>query len=553
MPINRLLHLGALHGLLPIARLLLLGLLTLHVSLSAADAQQRQLVVRGKEVLVSYKPTRATRTFGAYALRHLKVPSDLRVRSVSTDGVMAVVTTRKVGAVSEKPVEVDKADIDRVCARIIAANRGVPLECHANRVIRIAKTPNDPDLSSLYGLTRMAAPYAWEYTTGSRDVVVAVVDTGVNYNHPDLSANILTNSGEIPGNGIDDDANGYIDDYYGYDFALGDSDPNDEFSHGSHCAGIIGGVGDNGLGVVGINWSVGILPVRVLDADGYGTEGGVAAGIMYAASRGADVISLSLGGVGESPTIDSAIAYAATQGSLVVAAAGNSSNDNDITPFFPAGSTLDNVIAVAASDSSDGLAYFSNYGLTSVDVAAPGVSILSTVLGTSFAFYSGTSMATPYVSGLAALIKSANPSLGYADLRSIIFSTVDAHPGLQGKISTGGRVNANMAVAISVGATPVPTQTPTPTPAQANPANALSIRARALGRSVFVYGYAKDSEGEALSAERIRLVCSNKTHRYVTSDADGYYAFRFTRPRQPTTCYAMDRAKSRSRVVRVSQ
>jgi subtilisin family serine protease len=217
--------------------------------LCAADAQERELVVRGKEVLVSYKPTRATRAFGAYALTHLQVPADLRVRSVSRDGSIVVVTTREVSAASEAPVEVDQSDIDRVCARILAANRGVPLECHANRVVRFARTPNDPDLSSLYGLSLMAAPYAWEYTTGSRDVVVAVVDTGVNYTHPDLSANILTNSGEIPSNGIDDDLNGYIDDYYGYDFAAGDGDPNDEFSHGSHCAGIVGGVGDNGLGI----------------------------------------------------------------------------------------------------------------------------------------------------------------------------------------------------------------------------------------------------------------------------------------------------------------
>jgi subtilisin family serine protease len=453
---------------------------------------------------------------------------------------------------SEAPVEVDQSDVDRVCARIIAANRGVPLECHANGVVRVLKTPNDPDVGSLYGLTRLDAPSAWEFTTGSHNVVVAVVDTGVNYNHPDLSANILTNSGEIPGNGLDDDANGYVDDYLGYDFAAGDGDPNDEFSHGSHCAGIIGGVGDNGIGVVGINWSVGILPVRVLDADGIGTEGGVASGILYAASRGAHVISLSLGGSGASATIDSAISYAAAHGSLVVAAAGNSASDNDADPFFPAGSTLDNVIAVAATDSSDGLAYFSNYGLTSVDVAAPGVSILSTVLGTSYSFYSGTSMATPYVSGLAALVKAANPGLGYADLRSLIFSTVDPQPDLQGKIVTGGRVNANAAVAMSVGATPVPTQTPNPSQANPGTSNTLSIRSRRVGRSVYVYGYVKDPEGEAIKSERVRLICSNKSHRFINTDSDGYYAFRFARPRQPTTCYAIDRDKNRSRSVRVS-
>jgi len=552
MPADRAPHSGQRHGSSPVGILLLLALFAGQLFSSSGVAQQRRLVIRGKEVVVSYKPTRATRAFGAYALRHLQVPSDLRVRSVSGDGAIAVVTTKHVSVASEGPVEVDQSDIERACARIIAANRGVPLECHANRVVRVLKTPNDPYVASLYGLTRMEAPSAWEFTTGSHDVVVAVVDTGVNYNHPDLSANILTHSGEIPGNGVDDDANGYVDDYLGYDFAAGDGDPNDEFSHGSHCAGIIGGVGDNGLGIVGINWSVGILPVRVLDADGFGTEGGVASGIMYAASRGAHVISLSLGGSGASPTIDSAISYAAGHGSLVVAAGGNSASDNDTDPFFPAGSTLDNVIAVAATDSSDGLADFSNYGLTSVDVAAPGVSIRSTVLGASYDFYSGTSMATPYVSGLAALIKAANPALGYADLRSLIFSTVDPQPDLQGKIATGGRVNANTAVAVSLGATPVPTQTPTPTPAQANPSNSLSIRSRRVGRSVFVFGYVKNPGEEAVSGERVRLVCSNKSQRFVSSDTDGYYAFRFTKPRQATTCFAVDRSKTRSRVIRVS-
>jgi subtilisin family serine protease len=195
----------------------------------------------------------------------------------------------------------------------------------------------------------MDAPNAWEVTTGSSDVIVAVVDTGVYYNHSDLTGNIALNNGEVPHNGIDDDGNGYIDDYFGYDFYSLDGDPVDENGHGTHCAGIIGARGENGTGVVGINWTVGILPVRALGPRGGGSDADVAAGIQYAVDRGASIISLSLGGPSSSTVLDNSIQYARDAGVLVVAAAGNDSDDTDIYPTYPANTPLENIVAVAAT------------------------------------------------------------------------------------------------------------------------------------------------------------------------------------------------------------
>ena len=206
------------------------------------------------------------------------------------------------------------------------------------------------------------APQAWDITTGSSNVVVAVIDTGIDYTHPDLTDNISTNPGEIRGNGVDDDGNGFVDDYYGYDFINGDSDPMDDHFHGSHCAGTIGGRGDNGRGVAGVNWTVKLMPVKVLDSYGSGTLAAVAAGMNYAVKRGVKIMSMSLGTTGYSATLENAIINAKNAGVLVVAAAGNSSQNTDISPNYPSASAQDNVIAVAASNSTDTLAYFSNWG-----------------------------------------------------------------------------------------------------------------------------------------------------------------------------------------------
>jgi subtilisin family serine protease len=392
----------------------------------------------------------------------------------------------------------------------------------------------------------MDAPNAWEVTTGSSDVIVAVVDTGVYYNHSDLTGNIALNNGEVPHNGIDDDGNGYIDDYFGYDFYSLDGDPVDENGHGTHCAGIIGARGDNGTGVVGINWTVGILPVRALGPRGGGSDADVAAGIQYAVDRGASIISLSLGGPSSSTVLDNSIQYARDAGVLVVAAAGNDSDDTDIYPTYPANTPLENIVAVAATDSSDRLASFSNYGANSVHVAAPGVGIVSTYLANQLVSMSGTSMATPYVAGVAALMKAVNPSYTYPELKYALMVSSDPIAGLQGKIANG-RVNAYRAVMTALsGVTPPP---PVAAPGQSGTERKLTITTRRYSRRTIIHGYVKTVAKEALAGKRIYLSCKTISARSTKSDEDGYYAFKVSRPRKAERCYVRDSLNNRSRSV----
>lgn len=272
-----------------------------------------------------------------------------------------------------------------------------------------------------WNLNAVGAPESWSAGYTGDGIVVAVVDTGVDLDHPDLVSNLFVNAGEIAGNGIDDDGNGFVDDVHGYDFADRDSDPNDVSGHGTHVAGTIAAI-NNGVGATGVAPDATILPVRVLGANGSGSTLDVAAGIRYAADLGADIINLSLGG-GYSRAIDSAIDYARALGSFIVAAAGNESS---ATPGYPArfSATDDNVISVGAYTSSGGLARFSNDvgGSGAVQVDAPGVGIFSTYVGGRYATLSGTSMAAPHVAGLAALTLSANPSLTSAELRDLLAS-----------------------------------------------------------------------------------------------------------------------------------
>jgi subtilisin family serine protease len=467
-----------------------------------------------------------------------------------SQGRVAVVSQKTgLSAASAAPVEVDEADIQRECARIIDANRGVPLHCEANVLRFLKRTPNDPLFGDLYGLTQMDAQSAWDVTTGSSNVIVAVVDTGVYYNHADLIGNIAVNPGEVPSNGIDDDANGYIDDYFGYDFYDQDGDPVDQNGHGTHCAGIVGATGDDGSGIVGINWEVGILPVRALGANGGGSDADVAAGIQFAVHRGASVISLSLGGPSSSAVLDNAIQYARDAGVLVVAAAGNDADNNDIFPSYPANSPSENIVAVAATDSSDRLASFSNYGASSVHVAAPGSRILSTYLANQFVTMSGTSMATPYVAGLAALMKSVNPSLSYAELKYVLMASSDPRTELQGKVASNGRVNAYRAVMSAASGDIPPAPTPIAAPGQGGAGSRITIAAKRYGRRAIIHGYIRTAAREALADKRINLSCKRISARRTKSDEDGYYAFRVTRPRKAERCFVKDGFNNRSRSI----
>jgi subtilisin family serine protease len=273
-----------------------------------------------------------------------------------------------------------------------------------------------------WGLDGVNAPEAWAQGYTGQGVVVAVVDSGVDYNHSDLSGNIWVNSGEIADNGVDDDGNGFIDDVRGWDFFDGDNDPMDSDVHGTHIAGTIAAE-NNGFGVTGVAYNATIMPVRVIDSEG-GTISDIAAGIRYAADNGADVINLSLGGYFPSTEREEAIRYASDRGVVVVMAAGN---EGASQPVYPARYATDWGIAVGAVDSNKTLANFSNRaGATPLDyVVAPGVDILSTTPGNSYQSFDGTSMATPHVAGVAALILSANPNLTPAEVESLLTQTAN--------------------------------------------------------------------------------------------------------------------------------
>ena len=345
----------------------------------------------------------------------------------------------------------------------LAAYKSNPYVLYAEPDFRIQleATPNDPRFSSLWALNNTGqtggtfdadidAVEAWNTTTGGGTTIVAVIDTGVDYTHPDLAANIWTNPGEIPGNGQDDDGNGYVDDVHGYDFVNLDGDPMDDHSHGTHVAGTIGAVGNNGVGVAGINWNIQIMALKFLDAFGGGfTEDAIAA-LNYAVAKGAKISNNSWGGGGFSQALFDAIRNAQSAGHIFVAAAGNESNNNDSFPFFPASYNLDNIISVAATDHNDNLASFSNFGATSVDLGAPGVSILSTTPANTYDTFSGTSMATPHVAGVVALVRELHPEWTYSQVVTQILSTVDPVSALAGTTVSGGRLNAAAAVGAPV-------------------------------------------------------------------------------------------------------
>lgn len=273
----------------------------------------------------------------------------------------------------------------------------------------------------------VGAEKAWEITTGSKNIKIAVIDTGVDYKHEDLKNNIMINEAELNGlPGVDDDGNGYIDDIYGYDFANNDNDPMDGHGHGTHCAGVIG-ASHNDIGVRGVMAQVQILPVQFLTANGGGTLEGAIKAINYAISRGVNIMSNSWGGGGASQALEEAIALAEEHGILFVAAAGNESSNNDKRPTIPATIKLDNVVSVGSIDGRGKKSNFSNYGEKSVHIFAPGSEIYSTIPNNKYKKMSGTSMATPFVSGVAGLIWANEPNLTYKEVKERMMKT--AKPG----------------------------------------------------------------------------------------------------------------------------
>jgi subtilisin family serine protease len=284
--------------------------------------------------------------------------------------------------------------------------------------------PSVPDLGGNdWNLDAINAPEVWAAGYTGQGIVVAVIDTGVDYTHLDLDANIWVNTQEIAGNGIDDDGNGYIDDVRGWDFVDQDNNPMDLYGHGTHVAGTIAAE-NNGIGITGVAYNAKIMPVKVLGADGNGTTPDVAAGIRYAADNGADVINLSLGGNFFSTDIASAVEYATNRGAMVVMAAGNSAS---FQPGFPANLANQWGIAVGAVDNRNRVAPFSNgAGIPALNyVVAPGVGIYSTIPGNTYRQANGTSMATPHVAGVVALMLSANPTLTPAQITPLLTSSAN--------------------------------------------------------------------------------------------------------------------------------
>jgi len=301
---------------------------------------------------------------------------------------------------------------------------------------------------------------AWDITTGDPNFVIANIDSGTDWDHPDLAANIWSNPGEIAGNGVDDDGNGYIDDVRGWDFYSNDANPDDSDGHGSHTAGTIGAVGNNGTGVAGVAWRCKIVPLRFLGPQGGYTSDAILA-VEYCTTNGIKVSNNSWGGGGYSSSLYNAINATKSIDHVFVAAAGNDWINNDVTPHYPSNYNLDNIISVAATDNRDALAdesnWGSNYGATSVDIGAPGVNIASTYMNGGYVWMGGTSMATPHVTGVVALVYGQNPGWSYSQVIDRILSTARPLPALAGKCTTGGMLNANDALA---GGTPPDTTPP---------------------------------------------------------------------------------------------
>jgi len=316
--------------------------------------------------------------------------------------------------------------------------------------------PNDPSFSRLWGMQTSSdcdidAPEAWAIHRGQGEVIVGVIDTGVDYNHPDLRDNMWVNPGEIPGNGVDDDNNGYIDDVYGANFITDSGNPFDDNRHGTHCAGTIGAKGNNRVGVVGVTWNVKIMALKFLSSSGSGSVSNAVEALNYAIMMGAHLTSNSWGGGGFSQAMLDAIEAANANDQLFIAAAGNSRRNNDVTPHYPSNYDVANVISVAATDSRDNLASFSCYGRRTVDVGAPGVYIYSTIPSNRYASLSGTSMATPHVAGLAALLLDYMPSMTASQLKEIIMESGDPVTALHQKTLTGRRINAHKALLMAQG------------------------------------------------------------------------------------------------------
>jgi len=309
--------------------------------------------------------------------------------------------------------------------------------------------PNDPQYDSLWGLNQIHAPLAWSNSTGDSSMIVGIIDSGIDYNHQDLQTNIWTNTSEIPNNGLDDDNNGYIDDIHGWDFCNNDNDPMDDFGHGTHIAGIIGAVGNNSIGITGVNWSCKMASLKFLNSSGNGEISNMISALEYAITNNIKITNNSYGRECcecFSQAEYDAIQLASDSNIVFTASAGNKGHSNDFNfsfqhPSYPASYDIANIISVASNNLDDELSLFSNFGEISVDLSAPGESIYSTLPGNSYGIKSGTSMSTPYVVGAIANIWQLHPQLSNIEIKQHLLETVDIIPSYEEKISSLGRLN----------------------------------------------------------------------------------------------------------------
>lgn len=360
-------------------------------------------------------------------------------------------------------VVVKKAIFETNDSAIKALNQNPMVEiAEPNYIYKINKAPTDPLYAQTWGLANIGqadpknqvgvagidvnAEKAWDIQTGTREKIIAVIDTGIDYSHPDLVENMWVNEAEQNGKaGVDDDGNGVVDDIYGYNAINGSGNPKDDQGHGSHCAGTIGARANNGIGVAGVNWNVRMMAVKFLDAQGSGSLADAIKAIDYATKMGANVMSNSWGGGGFSQTLLDAIKRSNDAGAIFIAAAGNEYNNNDNSPTYPSTYQVENVMSVAAIDNRGAKADFSNYGKKTVHLGAPGVNIMSTT-GGNYKAFSGTSMATPHVAGVAALLWANEPSLTAAQVKERLVATARPLASMKGKTRTGGIVDAYAAL-----------------------------------------------------------------------------------------------------------
>ena len=332
-----------------------------------------------------------------------------------------------------------------------------------NYIYKSSRLPDDILLEKLWGLRNIGqkdssgragvagidigAEQAWDLEIGSEQMLVAVIDTGINFNHPDLINNLWTNEAELNGQAdVDDDNNGVVDDIHGYNSITGNGNALDDHGHGTHCAGTIGATGHDGKGIVGVNWKVKLMAVKFLASNGSGTLENALKSVDYATKMGAKVLNNSWGGGGFSQTLLDSIKRSHDAGTIFIAAAGNDGSNNDNKPAYPASYDVPNIISVAAIANKGEKATFTNYGKRSVHIGAPGVNIYSSVLGEGYESWSGTSMAAPHVSGVAALVWAHEPSLTALELKTRLLQTASPLPALKKITKTGGMVNAFFAL-----------------------------------------------------------------------------------------------------------